>query len=162
MSRPVSPAEVVAQTRQMLEDAAEKAVKRAHLAGQKPTLKRYTWSRFHTDLLDDNRWALVAFRTKAPLPLVEALIVRLEVHANKSHPRGYVGDFSIEGMAARWNVDAELVARVFAELERPDIGWIDQEQVVTFWDRNPDKVDETAAIRQQRVRDRKKLSLIHI
>lgn len=122
----------------------------------KPTLKRYTWSRLHVDLLDDNRWALVAKRANAPLPIVEAVIVRLENHANRSRPRGYVGDFSIEGMAARWNTEADVIARVYAELERSDIGWIDQEQLVTFWDRNPDIVDDTAAERQQRARDRKK------
>jgi hypothetical protein len=122
----------------------------------KPTLKRYSWSRLHVDLLDDNRWALVAKRANAPLPIVEAMIVRLENHANRSRPRGHVGDFSIEGMAARWNVEADLVARIYAELERSDIGWIDQEQLVTFWDRNPDIVDDTAAERQQRARDRKK------
>lgn len=122
----------------------------------KPTLRRYTWSRLHADLLDDNRWPLVAKRASASLPIVEAMIVRLENHANRSRPRGYVGDFSIEGMAARWNIEADVIARIYAELERSDIGWIDQEQLVTFWDRNPDIVDDTAAERQQRARDRKK------
>lgn len=123
---------------------------------KKPTLKRYTWSRLHTDLLDDFRWSLVAKRANAPLPLVEAVVIRLENHANRSRPRGYVGDFSAEGLAARWNADADTIGRIFAELEASDIGWIDQDQLVTFWDRNPDIVDDTAADRQQRVRDRKK------
>jgi len=123
---------------------------------RKPTLRRYSWSRLHTDLLDDFRWPLVAKRTNAPLPLVEAVLIRLEQHANRSRPRGHVGDFSPEGLAARWNVDADTIGRIFAELEASDIGWIDQDQLVTFWDRNPDIVDDTAADRQQRVRDRKK------
>lgn len=165
MSRAAFNADEFRKARQRLvDDAAEAAIRRAQF-GAKPTLKRYTWSRFHSTLLDDNRWALVAQRAKAPLPIVEALVMRLEAHANSSQPRGYVGDFSVEGMAARWHVDGEMVARIFAELERPDIGWIDQDQVVTFWDRNPDKVDDTAAVRQQRVRDRKKgmreLTLLH-
>lgn len=161
----MSAADNFAKARQRLvEVAADAAVKRMQY-GAKPTLKRYTWSRFHSSLLDDNRWPLVAQRAKAPLPYVEALVMRLEAHANSSQPRGYVGDFSVEGMAARWHVDADMVARIFAELERPDIGWIDQDHVVSFWDRNPDKVDDTAAVRQQRVRDRKKgmreLALLH-
>jgi hypothetical protein len=122
----------------------------------KPTLRRYTWSRLHTDLLDDFRWSLVAKRANAALPLVEAVLIRLENHANRSRPRGHVGDFTAEGLAARWNVDADTIGRIYAELEKSDIGWIDQDQIVTFWDRNPDIVDDTAADRQQRVRDRKK------
>jgi hypothetical protein len=123
---------------------------------KKPTLRRYTWSRLHTDMLDDMRWSLVAKRANAPLPLVEAMLIRLENHANRSRPRGFVGDFSAEGLAARWNVDADIIGRIYSALERADIGWIDQDQLVTFWDRNPDIVDDTAADRQQRVRDRKK------
>ena len=142
--------------RRMVTEAADAAVKRALQANAKPTLRRYTWSRLHTDLLDDNRWALVALRAQAPLPIVEALVARLEIHANKSQPRGYVGDFDAEAMAARWAVDATMVARILAELEGPQIGWIDQDQIVSFWSRNPDKIDETNAERQQRFRDRRK------
>lgn len=142
--------------RRLLEQAVDDGIKRARFGIAKPTLRRYSWSRLHTDLLDDMRWPLVAKRANAPLPLVEAVLIRLENHANRDDPRGHVGDFSPEGLAARWNVDADMIARIFAELERSDIGWIDQDQIVTFWARNPDKPDETAAIRQQRTRDRKK------
>lgn len=142
--------------RRLMEQAAETAIKRVQYGNAKPTLKRYSWSRLHTDLLDDNRWSLVALRAQAPLPFVEALVTRLEIHANKSVPRGYVGDFDAEAMAARWGVEADMVGRILDELERPQLGWIDQEQIVSFWDRNPDKVDETAAKRMQRMRDRKK------
>lgn len=123
---------------------------------RKPTLRRFTWSRLHGDLLDDFRWPLVAKRVGAPLPLVEAVIIRLEIYANRSNPRGYVGDFNPRGLAARWDVNADLIVSIFTELSSPDIGWIDQEQVVSFWDRNPDTNDESASERQQRVRDRKK------
>lgn len=136
--------------------AAVEAVGERSPGLKKPSLRRFTWSRLHTDLLDDFRWSLVAKRANAPLPLVEAVLIRLENHANRSHPRGYVGDFSAEGLAARWHVEADTIGRIYAQLEEPDIGWIDQDQIVTFWDRNPDKIDETAKDRQQRVRDRKK------
>jgi len=142
--------------RRLLEQAVDAGIQRAKGVAAKPTLKRYTWSRLHTDLLDDFRWSLVAKRANAPLPLVEAVLIRLENHANRSRPRGYVGDFSAEGLAARWNVDADTIGRIYAQLEASDIGWIDQEHLVTFWNRNPDLVDDTAAERQQRVRDRKK------
>lgn len=146
----------IAAGRTLVAEAADAAVKRAMQANAKPTLKRYSWSRLHSDLLDDNRWALVALRAAAPLPIVEALVVRLEIHANKSQPRGDVGDFDAEAMAARWGVDPEMVARILHELESPKIGWIDQDQIVTFWGRNPDKVDETAAERQRRSYHRKR------
>ena len=142
--------------RRMLEQAVDAGIRRAQDLTAKPSLKRYSWSRFHSDLLDDVRWSLVAKRAQAPLPVVEALILRIEVHANRSQPRGYVGDFNAEAMAARWGVEADIVLRILDELERSDIGWIDQDQVVSFWARNPDKVDETAAERMQRMRDRKK------
>lgn len=141
--------------RRMMEETADAAIRRVRQAA-KPTLKRYTWSRLHTDLLDDNRWALVAHRAQAPLPIVEALVIRLEVEANKSQPRGFIGDFNAEAMAVRWGVDVEMVLRIFDELERPDIGWIQQDTLVTFWARNPDRVDETAAERKRRQRARQK------
>ena len=141
---------------QLVADAAEAAVKRALQARAKPTLQRYTWSRLHTDLLDDNRWALVAHRAGAPLPVVEALVVRLEIEANKSQPRGFVGEFNAEAMAVRWGVDVAMVLRIYDELERPDIGWIQQDTLTTFWGRNPDKIDETAAERMRRMRSRKR------
>lgn len=142
--------------RRMLEQAVDAGIKRAQGGAIKPTLRRYTWSRLHVDLLDDMRWSLVARRANAPLPLVEAVLIRLENHANRSRPRGFVGDFSVEGLAARWNVDDETIARIYAQLEAPDIGWIDQDQIVTFWDRNPDIVDETAPVRMKRMRDKRK------
>jgi hypothetical protein len=135
--------------------AAGRAIAERSPGLKKPTLRRYSWSRLHSDLLDDIRWPLVARRAQAPLPVVEALVVRLELHASKSQPRGYVGDFNAEAMAVRWGADVDMVLRVFAELERADVGWIDQEHVVSFWARNPDgDQDPTAAERQARKRDR--------
>jgi hypothetical protein len=123
---------------------------------KKPTLRRYSWCRLHREILDDPRWSLVARRTSAPLPIVEAVIVRLDDHASQSTPRGSVVDFSIAALAARWNVDEEMIGRIYAELEASDIGWIDQDYVVSFWARNPDQEDATAAERQRRKRARDK------
>lgn len=142
--------------RRRLDQHVEAAIKRSQRVGAKPTLQRYAWSRLHTDLLDDNRWALVAHRAQAPLPVVEALITRLEIEANKTQPRGFIGDFSAEGMAVRWGVDETIVLRIMDELERPDIGWIQQDTIASFWARNPDKIDETNAERQRRFRARKR------
>jgi hypothetical protein len=88
--------------------------------------------------------------------MVEAFIIRLDAHANAATPRGFVGDFPIAAVAAAWDVDDDMVARMFAALEHPDVGWIDQDQVVSFWQRNPDKEDPTAAERMKRMRDRRR------
>lgn len=135
--------------------AAAEAIAERQPGLTKPSLKRYSWSRLHSDLLDDNRWALVAKRTGAPLPIVEALVMRLEAHANNAQPRGDVLEFNAEAMAARWGVDAEMIARIYDEFERPDIGWISQSQITSFWQRNPDSdQDATGAARQRRKRER--------
>jgi hypothetical protein len=48
----------------------------------------------------------------------------------------------------------ENVARIYAALE--EVGWIDQEYLVTWDERQPDKEDPTAALRQQRRREKLK------
>ncbi len=129
----------------------------------KPTLKRYTWSRLHSDLLNNILWTLVGRRAAAPLPLVEAFVVRLEAHANVATPRGFVGDFNVAALAAVWGCEEEQLGRIYALLEHEDIGWINQDHIVTFWSRNPDSDVEEAesrrkkdAERQQRKRERDK------
>jgi hypothetical protein len=118
--------------------------------------RRFVWCRLDHSLLDDLRWRLVARVAAAPLNIVEALVVRLEVFASSNKPRGSIEGFSISALAAHWDVAEETLARVWAALSRPDIGWIDQGYLVTFWDRNPDTEDPTAAERQRRFRARRK------
>lgn len=122
----------------------------------KPTLKRYTWVRWHHELSYMPLWALVAQRAGVAQPIVEAFVQRLEVHASGGRPRGSIEDFNVAALAASWRIDDDALARVRAVLEEPDIGWIEQDFIVTFWERNPDEEDTTAKERQQRKRDRTK------
>ncbi len=125
--------------------------------GKKPTLRRFIWCRIHHAVIDDVRWRLVSRMSGAPLHLVEAFMVRLELFASAARPRGSVEDFNIAALAAHWNLpNDETLGRIYAALEHESVGWIDQDRIVTFWDRNPDTEDATAAERMRRMRARRK------
>lgn len=131
----------------------EQAEKAAKAKGH----RRWTWCRLHHGLIDDMRWRLVARLTGTSLPLIEALIVRLEDFANVNQPRGSLEGFSLTTLAVYWDLpDERQLAAIYAALEHPDVGWIDQDHLVTFWERNPDQEDHTAAERQRRLRARRK------
>ncbi|MCC6172044.1 MAG: hypothetical protein IT481_08450 [Gammaproteobacteria bacterium] len=116
-------------------------------------MRRYTWCRIHHDLVDDTRWRLVARMSGAPQHIVEAFVVRLDIYASANRPRGSVDGFNVVALAAHWNLPSEeQLARIYAALEHPQVGWIDQDQIVTFWERNPDVEDPTAAERKRRQR----------
>lgn len=122
----------------------------------KPSLRRWSWCRLHHDVIEKDLWSLVAVMANSELPIVEAFVLRLEVHASSATPRGSVHEFNVKALAAKWRRDPDELARIYAALESPEVGWIDQDHVVTFWLRNPDHEDATAADRQRnkRVRDK--------
>jgi hypothetical protein len=127
----------------------------AALDVKKRRLRRFTWCRIHHALLDDVRWRLVARMAGAPQHLVEAFVLRLEIVASANTPRGSLDGLNIPALAAHWNLSSdEQLGRIYAALEHPEVGWIDQDTVITFYDRNPDVEDKTAAARPQRRRDR--------
>jgi hypothetical protein len=130
--------------------------RRAEKEAKKQRTRRFAWCRLDHAMLDDLRWRLVARVAAAPLALVEAVIVRLETFASANRPRGSIEGFSIQALAAHWDVDDDVLARIWAALSRLDVGWLDQGYVVSFWDRNPDTEDTTAAERQRRFRARRK------
>lgn len=120
-------------------------------------MRRFTWVRAENAVYDDKCWRLVARMAGAPLHLVEAMVLRLDLYASANRPRGSVEGFSIAALAAYWAMpNDDVLARIYAAFEHPDIGWIDQDHVVTFWDRNPDTEDTTAADRTHRSKAFKK------
>jgi hypothetical protein len=126
-------------------------------AEKKRKMRRFTWYRDHAAVVDDARWSLVARMTGAPLPIVEAFQRRLDLFANSNTPRGSLEGFSVSALSARWGLsDDDLLARIYAAMETPEVGWIDQDHLVTFWDRNPDVEDTTAAERMRRMRARRR------
>jgi hypothetical protein len=141
---------------------AEKVGRATVTLPEKPTLRRFTWCRIHHELLRKPLWRLVARMSGAPLPFVKLFVVELDLYASENVPRGSVDGFNVAALAADWGLaDDGQLARIYAALEDPDVGWIDQDFIVTFWARNPDqelteRERELARARQRRARDRKK------
>ena len=116
-------------------------------------MRRFTWFRTWNSTLDEPRWRLVARMAGSPQHLVEAFVIRLDAFANTNTPRGSLEGFSIAALSAHWNLsNDEVLGRIYAALEHPDVGWIDQDFLVTFFERNPDVEDATNAARQSRHR----------
>lgn len=116
--------------------------------------RRWTWCRRQNGFSDLPVWRLVAERLGMKLPYVVAFAHRLEEHANGAEPRGSVEGFSASEFAIALGMTAEDAARIFAELEHPDVGWIAYGHVATFYERNPDKEDHGAAERKRLQRAR--------
>jgi hypothetical protein len=75
--------------------------------------------------------------------------------ANRSKPRGWVRDFSVIDCGAALDIDPDSVGEVFQKLE--ELGWIENDYLATWDERQPDKEDPTAADRQRRRREKLKL-----
>jgi hypothetical protein len=112
--------------------------------------RQFSWCRLWNGFLDDPLLRVVAAMTALPLYQVQAFVTRLDVLANKSTPRGYVGDFKATEFAAAQGMSAEDAARLFNALEHPDIGWIEQDTLTGFWNRNRDEEDRTGPERDRR------------
>lgn len=119
-----------------------------------PHRKRYGWFRLYNGFFDHPKWRLIARHADVPLTEVHSIVGKLLEAANKGSPRGSIAEFSILEAAAALDVRADEVGRVYAALE--DIGWIDQQYLTTWDDRQPDEKDPTTAERSARYRQRKK------
>lgn len=118
--------------------------------------RSFPWCRRHDGFCDKVIWRRVAGVVKLPLYQVVAVANRLEELANRARPRGYVGDFDAVDFAIALGMPEEDAARIFAALEEPAIGWVEQGYVQTFYERNPDHEDSTQAERKRRERARRK------
>lgn len=112
--------------------------------------RKFHWCRLRNDFIDMALWRVVAQALGLHLTQVQAFVTRLDILANKSMPRGYVGDFDAAEFGAAHDMPAGDCARLFAALE--ERGWIEQERLTTFWERNPDKDDASAGERKARER----------
>jgi hypothetical protein len=137
--------------------SAAQADATARKAEKRNNMRRFTWCRLHHELFHAPLWRLVARRAGVPMYMVRLFVIELEVFASTNTPRGSVEGLNVEAMAADWALpDGDALARIYAALEQPDIGWLDQEHIVSFHDRNPDTVDDKAAERMRRMRARRK------
>lgn len=112
--------------------------------------RKFHWCRLWNNFHDMPLWRQLAQALDLPLTQVQAFVARLDSLGNRSLPRGYVGDFDPAEFAAAHDMPAAVCARIFAALE--ERGWIEQERLTTFWERNPDKDDPTATERKERER----------
>ena len=118
--------------------------------------RKFHWCRRPNGFSDMPIWRVVSQTLDMPLHQVLAFANRLEelgnAAANYGDVRGSLARFSAEEFAMALGMSAGDAARLYAELERPEIGWIAFDHVADFYDRNPDREDESAAERQRRKR----------
>lgn len=113
---------------------------------------RYSWCKIPNEFPDYPALRAAALVAKVPVHQVVAVALRLECLANASTPRGSVADFSAIEFAAALQLRPDVVGRIRAALEDPEVFWIDQDIVTGFQARNPESHDPTAADRQRRRR----------
>lgn len=117
--------------------------------------KRYDWFRLYNDFLGHPKFRYVARQCAMSICEVSMIAVALLRTANRSRPRGWVRDFSVIDCSAALDIEPDKVGEVYRKLE--ELGWIDQDYLATWDERQPDKEDPTAAERQRRRREKLKL-----
>jgi hypothetical protein len=117
-------------------------------------VRRYDWFRLYNDLLGHPKFRYVARQCSMSICEVSMIAVALLRTANRSRPRGWVRDFSVIDCGAALNIDPDKVGEVYRQLE--ELGWIDQDYLATWDERQPDKEDPTNADRQRRHREKLK------
>ena len=129
---------------------------RVPLASRPPRAPRFSWCKIPNEFADYPVLRAAALLARVPVHQVIAVALRIECLANASTPRGSVADFSVTEFAAALQLRPDVVARIRAALEDPDVFWIDQDVITGFQARNPESVDATAADRQRRRRAKRK------
>uniref|UniRef100_E6VFK3 Uncharacterized protein n=1 Tax=Rhodopseudomonas palustris (strain DX-1) TaxID=652103 RepID=E6VFK3_RHOPX len=123
--------------------------------------RQFHWCRRPNGFCDLPIWGVVADRLEMPAYQVIAFVNRLEelgnAAANFGGIRGHLGRFNPLEFARALGMGREEVERIYEALAAPDIGWIADDHIVDFYDRNPDREDETNAERQRRFRLRKSI-----
>jgi hypothetical protein len=118
--------------------------------------RKFHWCRRPNGFSDMPVWRVVAGNLCLPLYQVVAFANRLEelgnAAANFGEVRGSVARFSAGEFGAALGMTSDECLRIFGELERPEIGWIAYCHIADFYDRNPDREDDTSAERQRRKR----------
>ena len=117
--------------------------------------RRYDWFRLYNDFLGHPKFRYVARQCAMSICEVSMIAVALLRTANRSRPRGWVRDFSVIDCGAALDIEPEKVGEVYRKLE--DLGWIDNDYLATWDERQPDREDPTGAERQRRRREKLKV-----
>lgn len=116
--------------------------------------KRFDWFRLYNDFVGHPKFRVAAKACSASVCEASMVALALLRAANRSRPRGWVRDFNTLETAALLDIEPETVAAIYQQFE--ELGWISNDYVSTWDERQPDREDPTAADRQQRRRDRLK------
>jgi len=116
--------------------------------------KRYGWLRLYNDFARHPKWRVVSSMTGIPVSQVVAIAAAMLCHANMARPRGSLAEFNVLECGAALDIPSDSAARVYATLE--ELEWIEQDFITTWFERQPDQEDPTAAERQRRRRQKRK------
>lgn len=113
---------------------------------------QWHWCRRPNGFCDRPLWRLIAGELGMPPYQVIAFVNRLEEFGNDAGNRGYtrgeITHFNPAEFGLALGMPEEDAARIFAQLERS--GWIAYDHIADFYDRNKDREDAGAALRQRR------------
>lgn len=125
----------------------------------KPYRKRMPgpWYCAYVGFLGHKKWRRVETMTGVHLAFVHNVALALFEAARTAAKDGWIGSFAAEDCAAATNIPVAEVAKVWRALL--DIGWIVDDHIVDWMERQPYGPDtENARERQQRKRDRDKVA----
>lgn len=112
--------------------------------------KRYGWYRVYEDFIGHPKWRMVAARAQVHLSFVHTIIEAMFQAAAKARAEGHIGGFDFEVCGAQTDIPPDQVLAVYRVLT--EIGWLNQDVIVDWADRNPR--DRTANERQRNKRTR--------
>lgn len=112
--------------------------------------RTFGWYRVYNGFVGHRKWRSIARATNIELVRVQSIVAAFLEEANQSEPRGSLADFDVFDCAACLEVEAEEVARIYAELEHRQ--WIIHDHIATWAKRQPDREDPEATERKQRSR----------
>lgn len=116
------------------------------------------WCRRPNAFSDQPIWRLAAARCNMPLYQLLAFVNRLEEHANNAANHGLIRGslqlFDADEFGVALGMTGEECARLYAALEDPKIGWIVEDHIASFCDRNPDREEDVDDTRNRKRRQR--------
>lgn len=119
-----------------------------------PRQKRYGWYRKYVGFIGHPKWRLVARDANVHLAFVHVIVDALLEVAAKARARGSVADCEFDVIAIATDIPPDEVAKAYRAL--CELGWIEQDHIVDWPDRQPEAEDPTNAERQRRYRANKR------
>lgn len=112
------------------------------------------WCRLYNGCADHPKWRRIAADAEARVGDVIATVMKLMEVANRGRPRGSLADFSPVEWALSLQVERPVIDRIWTALEA--VGWVDQDWLTTWDERQREREDATTTKRSREYRARKK------